>query len=341
MKFHHLTGGHPTGGRSIGRRRGFIWIAVVAAVLVWAMSPFGFLTQPALAHGGIDAGQNPLTVWNSNPIPTMFLFLAAYLYLTGLSRWHRPTHPVNRWQRASFFTGLVFLFLAFQSPIEPLAEHLFSFHQVQHIILRMVGPFLVLLGAPMTPMLRGLPPWALRGIVRPVVSNRLARRAYDKVTNPVLTTILFLAVLYLWQIPGPHNLALANDWVHELMHFTMLASGFLFWWLVIDPKPHRSRLHYGLRILCLGLIVIPNTLLGAVITFQSEVIYSGYTLVKQPFGLSLITDQQLGGLTLWVVGDMMSIITAGVVMVMWYEKEEGWNKQVSGGEGRAGPVGRP
>ena len=322
----------------VGRRRIAVWIAVGTAVLLWALSPLGFLTQEAFAHGGIDAGQNPITVWNTNPIPTLFLFLAAYLYLTGLSRWQRPTHPVNRWQRASFFAGLFFFFVALQSPIEPLAEHLFFFHQVQHIILRMVAPFLVLLGAPMTPMLRGLPTWALQGIVRPVVGNHFARLAYDKVTNPVLTTIFFIGTLYLWQVPGPHNLALANDWVHELMHVNMMASGFLFWWLVIDPKPHRSRLHYGLRILYLGLIVIPNTLLGAVITFRSEVIYSGYTLVQQPFGLSLIIDQQLGGLTLWVIGDMMSILTAGVVMAMWYEKEEGW-KNLAGE--RAGPVRRP
>ena len=137
-----------------------------------------------------------------------------------------------------------------------------------------------------------------------------------------MTTILYLGVLYIWQVPGPHNLALANEMVHDLMHTTMLVSGFLFWWLVIDPKPHRSRLHYGLRILYLGLIVIPNTVLGAAITFRSGVIYEGYALVHQPFGLSLIIDQQLGGLILWVVGDMMSILAAGIVMIMWYEKEE-------------------
>ena len=325
---------------SIGRRRLAIWVGVGMAFLLWAYSPLGFLTPAALAHGGIDAGQNPLTVWNANPLPTLFLFLAAYLYVTGLSRWRNPSHPVNKWQRASFFAGLFSLFIALQSPLDPLAEHLFSFHQIQHIILRMVAPVLVLLGAPLTPMLRGLPPWALQGIVRPVVGNPLAQRAYDKITNPVFTTLLFIGMLYLWQIPGPHNLALANSYVHELMHFTMLASGFLFWWLVIDPKPRRSRLHHGLRILYLGLIVIPNTLLGAVITFRSSIAYSGYTLVKQPWGLSLIVDQQLGGLALWVIGDMMSIITAGIVMIMWYEKEVGWEREQAVRSGGSGPVKR-
>ena len=115
----------------------------------------------------------------------------------------------------------------------------------------------------------------------------------------------------------------------------------MFYWLVIDPKPHRSRLHYGLRVLYLGLIVIPNTLLGAVITFRSEVIYTGYALVHQPFGLSLIIDQQLGGLTLWVVGDMMSILAAGIVMIMWWEKEEGGSNLVEASPGGSKPLGPP
>ena len=106
------------------------------------------------------------------------------------------------------------------------------------------------------------------------------------------------------------------------MHGTMLISGFLFWWIVVDPKPHRSRLHYGLRVLYLGLIVLPNTLLGAAITFQERLIYSAYQELPRPWeGFSYISDQRLGGLTLWVPGDMMCIIGAGIVMFMWYQRE--------------------
>ena len=299
-----------------------VWPTIAVAVIVLAGAP------TVHAHEGIGAGQNPWTAWNPNPLPTLLLFVAAYLYLTGLGRWERPSHPVNIWQRVSFLAGLLTIFLALQSPIDALSQHMLSFHQVQHFLLRMVGPLLVLLGAPLTPMLRGLPPWALLGVVKPVVRNPFARWAYYQITNPVLTTFLFLSILYLWQVPGPHNLALRNTLLHEFMHVTMLGSGLLFYWLVIDPKPHRSRLHYGLRVLYLGLIIIPNTFLGAAITFANDVIYSGYAQVEQPFNISLITDQQLGGLLLWVPGDMMSILAAGVVMVMWYEREEG--------EGRTG-----
>ena len=218
----------------------------------------------AYAHGGVAPGDNLWLAWNtSNPLPTLFLFVAAYLYINGLGKREHPSHPVSIWHRISFFSGLFVIFLALQSPIDPLAEHYFFIHQVQHLMIRMLGPLLVLLGAPLTPMLRGLPLWALQGGVRAAVRQNWVRGAYHRLTNPAVAVGIFMGALYIWQIPFLHDTAVRNDYVHEVMHASMLFSGFLFWWLVIDPKPHRSRLHYGLRVLYLGLIVLPNTVLGA------------------------------------------------------------------------------
>ncbi len=312
-----MTAAAASGANS--RRR---WLLIALAMT--AALPLALWAAPsALAHGGIDAGQEPWTAWNTNPLPTILVLLAAYVYLNGLNNWDRPSHPVNYWQKASFFFGLFLVFFALQSPLDTISDHLLSFHQVQHFILRMVAPMFILLGAPLTPMLRGMPVWARQGIIRPMAKNYYVRQVYRLLTNPIFTILFFLGSLYLWQFPGAFNLALRSDEVHALMHLTMSASGFLFWWVVIDPPPHRSRLHYGLRVLYLGLIVIPNTVLGAAITFSRGPIYSAYADVVQPYGLSLETDQQLGGLMLWVPGDMMSIVAAGIVMIMWYQKEEG------------------
>ena len=314
--------GNPDPGTPAPRR----WNArawVLMALLAVAAGQFLANPAPAYAHGGVAPGDNLWLAWNtSNPLPTLILFVVAFLYVNGLGRWERPSHPVTVWQKISFFSGLIVLFLALQSPIDPLAEHYFFIHQVQHLMIRMLGPLLVLLGAPLTPMLRGLPLWMLQGVVRNLVRQTVVRKAYYQLTNPVVAVGIFMAALYLWQIPFLHDTAVRNDYVHEAMHGTMLFSGFLFWWLVIDPKPHRSRLHYGLRVLYLGLIVLPNTVLGAGITFSRGLLYQSYSEVEQPFILNAITDQQLGGLFLWVIGDMMSIIAAGIVMVMWYQREQ-------------------
>jgi cytochrome c oxidase assembly factor CtaG len=81
-------------------------------------------------------------------------------------------------------------------------------------------------------------------------------------------------------------------------------------------------LHYGLRVLYLGLIVIPNTVLGAGIVFNENLLYDSYYDFPQPLSITPLTDQQIGGLLLWVIGDMMSILAAGVVMIMWYQREQ-------------------
>ena len=316
-------------------RKGWLFLAASAA------AAWHFLTgaAPAYAHGGVAPGDNLWLAWNTgNPLPTLILFVVAFLYVNGLGKWERPSHPVNIWHKISFFSGLFVIFLALQSPIDPLAEHYFFIHQIQHLMIRMLGPLLVLLGAPLTPMLRGLPLWLLQGGVRALVRRAWARHAYHRLTNPVVAVGIFIGALYLWQFPLLHDAAVRNDYVHEVMHGTMLFSGFLFWWLVIDPKPHRSRLHYGLRVLYLGLIVLPNTVLGAGITFARELLYQSYAEVEQPFVLNAITDQQLGGLFLWVIGDMMSIIAAGIVMIMWYQKEQEKERlEAARKSGEAGP----
>ncbi len=296
---------------------------ILLALPVLALLQLLWAVPGVHAHQGIESGQNPFMAWNWNPLVTVLLLMAAYVYLNGLNNWRRPSHPISRWQRASFFTGLFVIFIALQSPLDNLGEHMLSFHQLQHFLLRMMAPLLVLLGAPLTPMLRGLPPWVLQGFVKPTVRHPLARAIYAKLTNPVISVSIFMGVLYLWQFPGGFNLALRNEFVHAIMHMTMMSSGFIFYWAVIDPAPRRSTVHYGVRVLYLGLIVIPNTLLGAVITFSKGIIYTGYEDVYQPFNMSLLTDQQIGGLLLWVPGDMMSILVAGIVMIMWYEREEG------------------
>ena len=314
-----------TAMRMITMRRWLILAAgVIAGVAGVLAAGAGIDIGIAWAHQGIPPGQTAATAWGftTNPAPGLLLLAALYLYWNGLHNWPNPTHRVNGWQRASFCAGIVALFAALQSPIEPLAEHYFAIHQVQHLLVRMVGPLLLLLGAPLTPMLRGMPGWLRQGVVRRLVRAPAMRWLYGKLTNPVFTVATFLGALFFWQFPGPHNLAVHNDWVHEVMHGTMLATGFLFWWIVIDPKPHRSRLHYGLRVLYLGIIVLPNTLLGAAITFREAAIYTAYQALPRPWEeLSYLSDQRLGGLVLWVPGDMMSIIAAGIVMYMWYQRE--------------------
>ena len=177
-------------------------LGALALALPWVLG-----VTPAHAHGGVDSGQNVATAWNWEPTVPLGLLLAGALYVAGLRNWKNPSHPINAWQRVSFFAGLGVIFLALQSPLDPLSDHLFLAHQVQHLVLRMIGPPLILLGAPLTPLLRGLPTAARQRVVRPLAGTPVIRRLYAFLTHPMVAAVLFLGTLFFWQGQGPHNLS--------------------------------------------------------------------------------------------------------------------------------------
>ncbi len=312
--------------RTIRKRRAVsdmsfrFWLFSLGALAV--ALPWFLVVSPAQAHGGVDSGQTVASAWNRDPAVPLVILLAGALYAAGLRRWKNPSHPVNAWQRVSFFAGLGAIFLALQSPLDPLSDHLFLAHQVQHLLLRMAGPPLILLGAPLTPLLRGLPAAARQQMVRPLVRDPVLRRLYAFLTHPMVATLLFLGTLFFWQGQGPHNLSLRNDGVHYLMHLTMLFTGILFWWVIIDLKPHRTRMPYVARALYLGFQIFPNTLLGAIVTFSPSVLYTAYGDVERLWGISLMADQAIGGTILWIPGDMMFLIAAGIMVGLWLRQEE-------------------
>lgn len=272
-----------------------------------------------------DAGQvpegSPWTWWVPDPVGWTLLVVLGYLYAAGLRSWKHRSRPVHRWQVISFYAGLSLLSLALVSPLDPLSDQMFFIHQIQHVLLRIAGPVLLLLGAPLTPVLRGLPGDIRMGAVRRVVSNPAARAIYQQLTHPVWVPVVFLGMLYFWQIPELHDPAVESIWVHYVMHFTMTASGVLFWWLIIDPKPHRSSVHYGVRVLIMGLSVLPNTVLGAIVTFADSPLYQSYGPTRL-WGIDALDDQRWGGLIMWLTADMMTVVAAAILFSMWYAREQ-------------------
>lgn len=293
----------------------------------------GAWAQAAYAHVKEALEANLWREWNFTPLIVIATLLAAAWYLAGLKRYRRLPHPVTGWQRASFFAGLAAVFLALQSPIDFMAEHLFFMHQVQHMLLRMIGPILILLSAPLAPILKGMPRWARHGLVKPIAANPGVQGLYRFLMHPTVAPAVFVGALAVWQIPRFHNLALLDQGVHDWMHVTMLLSGLFFWWLVLDPRGAPLRPTSGLRIVILALIMLPNTLLGAYITLTSHVLYSAYGEVGLLWHFSALVDQQWGGLILWIPGDMMSVIAAGIVFLRWYRSEGGPRQAATPGHG--------
>lgn len=194
---------------------------------------------------------------------------------------------------------------------------------VQHEVLMMLGIPLVLLGAPTTPTLLGMPRAVRRHVVRPLMRSTAARGCYRLVTQPVFVIVIFNLTLWAWHLaPGWYERALLDDAAHVLQHSSMLLVAMLVWWNVIDPKPLQARMGYLVRMGFLLAVSTPKHFLAAFITFADEPLYPLYAVVETVFAISPAQDQELGGVLMWVPSQMMHLLAMAAVFFVWAHKSE-------------------
>ena len=254
--------------------------------------------------------------WSVDPITWLAVAAAAALYARGLrSLGPRPRLHAS-WRPWSFYGGLALVLLVLVSPLDHLAEELFFAHMTQHILLIMVGVPLVLLGAPLVPILRGIPRPVRRSLVIPAIKSPPVRGFLKLVTQPVAAWLLFVSVLLLWHVPPLFEAALESEWTHLLQHATFAGAAYVYWWNVIDPAPLKPNLAYLVRIPYTFLTVVPNFTLSAFLTFAPSAWYSPYELTAPARGFTAIEDQQLGGLIMWIPGSF--IIGTAMLLSLYF-----------------------
>ncbi len=227
------------------------------------------------------------------------------------------------WRTTLFFLGLATLVLALASGIEVLAGDLFSVHMLQHMLLTIVAAPLLLLGAPVRPLLRGLPPVVRASVIRPLAGNRVVRGALHVARHPLVAVAIYVGGLYLWHWPALYDAAVENDLLHAVEHAHFFFGALLFWSVVIDPEPFKGTLPYAARIVYLLLAgAAQNTLLGGLLAFSSRVLYTHYGERAARLGIDALTDQRVGGAVMWVPGDAIFLIAASGAFFLWLEVEE-------------------
>lgn len=278
-----------------------------------------------LAHvgGGHDA-PSLLTSWSLDPWAIVGVGLLAVVYGLGMrSPTGRRPAVFPRWRPVMFYAGLGVILLALISPIDRLAEDLFTMHMVQHMLLMAVGAPLLLLGTPFVPLLRGLPLPLRRRVVIPLGQSRRFRRFLRLLTHPLVTWALYAAVVVVWHMPTLFDAALGNQGLHYVQHLTFTGAALLFWWNVVDPTPLCCRAPYLLRLPYLFLAAIPSSILGAFLSLSSGVWYAFYEKGPSLWGLSPLDDQVLGGIIMWVPGGMVYLLAMAIVFFVMAEREEG------------------
>jgi cytochrome c oxidase assembly factor CtaG len=222
------------------------------------------------------------------------------------------------WRLASYLVGLGAIVVALCSPIELLAEVSFTAHMVQHQLLQMVAPPLLLLAAPFPVLVWGLPR-RLRGPVGAVVAwPGPVRHALRTLTWMPVAGALYTVTLWGWHYPPFYEAALGRPLLHDLEHLSFFGTAILFWWPIVDPAPRFRRLGgglmYGLRIGYVLLATAQNTLLGAVFGLSERVFYPSYAAAPRLLeGWSAVDDQAFGGGVMWS-GSHMFLIAVLVLL---------------------------
>jgi len=232
----------------------------------------------------------------------------------------RPGWP--RWRTASFLAGIASLGIAAFSPVDALAEELFSVHMVQHMLIVTIGAPLILLGAPVVPLVRGTPR-ELRRALHPIVASGSLRRAVGFLRNPLVAALLYVAGLYAWHVPALYDLAVGDRAVHQVQHAWYVASGLALWSVVVDPSPFAATLAHGARIVYLAIVgAAQNTILGGLLVFSARPLYRSYEATTARYGIAALTDQQAGGAIMWSMGSLIFFIAASLAFFRWLEAEE-------------------
>lgn len=254
-----------------------------------------------------------LLSWTLPPIITALNLLATLLYLRGwlaVRTLIPDKFSVNR--AACFFAGIATLQIALASPIDAFDAFFLTDHMVQHLLLMMVVPPLILLGNPGVPVMRGLPRSARRAmgwfLKRPPFSW-LA----DLISRPTLCWLLFIIAMLGWHLPRPYDLALRSSAWHEAEHTTFFLTSILFWWPVVQPWPSRARWPRWSMIPYLLVADFANSALCAFLIFSGRIFYPFYLEIPRINGLSVENDQVIAGALMWVVGSLAFLIPAVVI----------------------------
>jgi putative membrane protein len=247
--------------------------------------------------------------WSIHPSTVIGLAALAAIYLWRASR-AKPEETVSGARKLSFFAALFVIFGSLNGPLHDLSDdYLFSAHMVQHLLLTLAMPPL---------LIAGTPGWMLRPLLRNRVLGAIARR----VTRPLACFAIFNVVIAAWHLPELYNLAMANHNIHIIEHLMFMAAAVLMWWPLMSPLPELPRLAYPGQMLYCFLMSFPMSIVAVYVTMADRVLYPAYASAPRISPLSPMDDQMLGGLIMWIPGGLVFALIMTVVFFKWAARGE-------------------
>ncbi len=260
--------------------------------------------------------QAVLRSWSIPPGATFAIVLSALVYLRGWWLLRRAGAPfLPPWRAITFLAGLFSLWVALASPMDVFNGFVLTAHMLQHMVLMMIAPPLILLGAPLIPMVRGLPIFAAREFAGPFVNWSVARKIGNTLINPVCALLLMGVAMFAWHIPALYELALRSAAWHQVEHACFFITSLIFWWPVVQPWPSKMQWPRWAMVPYLLIADLQNTVLSAILVFSDRVLYPSYSTAPRLFRFSALQDQAAAGAIMWVMGSLAFIVPAVVIAV--------------------------
>lgn len=256
----------------------------------------------------------PEQLWDVPIFTTTVLALVSAVYVRGFCRARRTrTVELPPWRCWTFLTGMLVLFLAIASPVDTYADRLLLAHMTQHLLLMSIVPPLVALGAPVVPLLRGLPRWFVLKVLGPLLRNQSIRRVARFLRAPATAWVGMNLAYVGWHVPAAYELALRSEHWHDCEHLCFLLTSLLFWWNILEPWPTHNPWPRWTLVPYLLAADLVNTGVSAYLCFAGRILYPSYAHASGIFGLSALDDQIAAGTEMWVLGSLIFLIPVAVL----------------------------
>ena len=254
-------------------------------------------------HAHTEATPGSWWLW-----PTLLISAALYVFgvrqlwrSSGARRGIRGAHAL------AFAAGWLALAAALSNPLDALGQVSFAAHMAQHEILMLIAAPLLVLGKPLVAWVWALPPTQRQRIVQPIRTT-VWRAVWGWLVAPPVAWGIHALALWTWHAPSWFEAGLRSAALHDLQHASFFASALLFWWVLVRRRAG------GIAVLYVLTTLLHTGFLGALLTFSSGVWYPSYALAANPWGMTALADQQLGGLIMWVPAGAI-FIGAGVLLL--------------------------
>ena len=241
----------------------------------------------------------------------LILGALAALYVAGVVRGSRGGHRLSLRHGLTFAAGVAALFLTLGSPLHHLSDDVsFTAHMVQHQLLTLVVPPLLLLGIPV---------W----MAEPVLNVRWLARFGRQRAYPVVAFLAFNLLFAYAHFPAIYDRVFGIELLHRATHVVFLLTATVRWLPLLSPAPAiLPRLSSPGQMLYCFLQSIPGSVVGSLLTLSDRVLFTRYAMRPPDVGFGLLEDQQLGGLLMWVVEGTFWLAVLTVIFFRWADREE-------------------